>query len=88
MGEGGVHPARAPELLVKLNLLHCLIRAERATVEPALITLLFPTSFPEHLKSPFLLSAFASIPLPFIRWERGAGCTWRALSLCPRRVPS
>lgn len=53
-GAGGGHPARAPELLVKLNLLHCLIRAECATLEPGLIiALLFPTSFPERLKSPF-----------------------------------
>lgn len=53
-------PARAPELLVKLNLLHCLMRAECVTLEPAVITRLFPTSFPEQLKSPF----FSSLPLP------------------------
>lgn len=53
MGAGGGCPARLPELLVKLDLLHCLIRAECVTLEPALITLLFPTSSPEHLKSPF-----------------------------------
>lgn len=62
MGVGGSHPAWAPELLVKLNLLHCLIRAERATLEPALITLLFPTSFPEHLKSPFFPLCFCLHP--------------------------